>query len=120
VPEVVEPVSEVEVVAAAVVVTPSPSAGLAGLTTAQAALIRGYDEILDTVTGLTKTGIVASRDAGIALLTAKTLSDAIAINADLSRKGCEALIESSIKFSEIGFKAIGDTARSILVSFDAR
>jgi hypothetical protein len=84
------------------------------LAEAQAVLARGFEEIADEVTGMTRSGMAAAADAGIALLGVRTFSEAVEINASLTRRGVDAMIEGSVRLSEIGVKAVSEASRPIL------
>jgi len=81
---------------------------------AQAVLARSFEEIAVEVAGMTRTGIAAAADAGLALLGVRTFSEAVEINASLARRGVDAMIDGSAKLSEIGVKAVSDASRPIL------
>jgi hypothetical protein len=81
---------------------------------AQAALARGFEEIAAEVTGMTRSGLAAAADAGLALLGVRTFSEAVEINASLARRGVDAMIEGSTKLSEISVKAVSEASRPIL------
>ena len=84
------------------------------LAEAQAVLARGFEEVAVEVTGMTRSGFAAAADATVALLGARTFSEAAEINAALARRGVDAMIEGSAKLSEIGVKAVSDASRPIL------
>ena len=81
---------------------------------AQAALARGFEAIAVEIAGMTRSGIAAASDAAIALLAARTFSEAVDINAGLARRGVDAVIEGSAKLSDIGVKAAGEASRPML------
>jgi Phasin protein len=81
---------------------------------AQAALARGFEAIAVEIAGKTRSGIAAASDAAIALLGARTFSEAIDINAGLARRGVDAVIEGSAKLSDIGVKAVSEASRPML------
>jgi hypothetical protein len=84
---------------------------------AQAVLARGFEEIVVEATGRTRSGIADAADAAVALLGAKTFSEAVEINAALARRGVDAMIEGSARLSEIGVKALSEASRPILSRF---
>jgi hypothetical protein len=81
---------------------------------AQATLARGFAAVAVELTGMTGSGIVAAGDAAIAMVEARTFSEAIEIGAGLTRRGIDAMIEGSAKLSEIGMTVVGEASRSIL------
>jgi hypothetical protein len=81
---------------------------------AQAVLVRGFEEIAGEVAGMTRSGIAVAADAGLALLGVRTFSEAVEINASLTRRGVDAMIEGSVRLSEIGVKAVSEASRPIL------
>jgi phasin family protein len=66
------------------------------------------------MTGMTRSGMAATADAAVALLSARTLAEAIEINASLARRGVDSMLEGSAKLSEIGTRAAADASRPIL------
>jgi hypothetical protein len=108
-PEIVPPVAE-----------PPPDSvddPWTAFTEAQAVLARGFEEVAVEVTGMTRSGMAAAADAGLALLGVRTCAEAVEINASLARRGVEAMIEGSARLSEIGVKAVSDAARPLLSRF---
>jgi hypothetical protein len=89
----------------------------AAVAEAQAALARGCTAAAVEMTGMTESGIAAASDAAIALFGARTLSEAIEINAGLARRGVDAMIEASARLSAIGVKVFSDASRPILSQF---
>ena len=81
---------------------------------AQAALARGFEAIAAEMTGMTRSGIAAASDAAIALLGARTFSEAVEINAGLARRGVDAVIGGSAKLSDIGVRAVSEASRPML------
>jgi hypothetical protein len=86
----------------------------AALAEAQAALARGFEEIAVEIGGMTQASLRAASDAAIALVGARTFSEAVEINARLARRGVDAVIEGSAKLSEIGVKAVGEASRPMV------
>jgi hypothetical protein len=80
----------------------------------QVALARGFEEIAVEMTGMTRSGIAAAADAAMAMLGARTFAEAVEINAGLARRGADAMIEGSVKLSDIGVKAVTEASRPIL------
>ncbi|HVC56479.1 MAG TPA: phasin family protein [Stellaceae bacterium] len=91
----------------------------AAVVAAQAALARGFEEIAGEVTGMTRSGIAVTADAALALLGARTFAEAVGINAGLAGHRVEAMIEGSVKLSEIGVKAVTEASQPILSRFGA-
>jgi len=81
----------------------------------QAAMARGFAAAAAEVTAMTRSGIAAASDAGIALLDARTLVEAIEINAGLARRRADAMIEGSTRLSEIGMKTAAEASRPLLL-----
>ena len=86
---------------------------------AQSALARGFEEFAVEVTGLTRNSMVASADAALALLAARTFAEIVEINAGLARRGVDAAISGSARLSEIGLKTMTDAAKPLLGRFGA-
>jgi len=93
--------------------------GWGALFEAQSALARGYEQMWSELSGLTRGGIAASGEAAVAMLTARTFSDAIQINTELARRNIEAAVEGSAKLSEIGVKTLSAASRPLLAPFGA-
>ena len=81
---------------------------------AQAALARGFEAIAVEIAAMTRSGVAAASDAVIALLAARTFSEAVDINAGMARRGVDAVIEGSAKLSDIGVKAVSEASRPML------
>jgi phasin family protein len=84
------------------------------VTEAQSALARGFEAAATEVSGLTRAGIATTTEAATAMLGAKTLAEAIEINAGYARRGFDAMLGGAAKLSEIGVKAATDASRPIL------
>jgi Phasin protein len=83
----------------------------------QAAFVRGFEQAACEVGDITRAGMAAASDAAVALIGAKTLTEAIEINAGLTRQGVDAMIEGSARLSEIGAKTVSEASRPILARF---
>jgi hypothetical protein len=81
---------------------------------AQAVFARGFEEIAAEVTGMTRSHFAAAADASVALIGAKTFSEAVEINAALARRGVDAMIQASARLSVIGARAVSDASQPIL------
>jgi hypothetical protein len=81
---------------------------------AQATLARGFAAVAVELTGMTGSGIVAAGDAAIAMVEARTFTEAVEIGAGLTRRGIDAMIEGSAKLSAIGVTVVSEASRSIL------
>ena len=84
------------------------------VTEAQSALARGFEAAATEVGGLTRAGMATTTEAATAMLGAKTLAEAIEINAGYARRGFDAMLGGAAKLSEIGVKAATDASRPIL------
>ena len=89
----------------------------AAFTAAQAALARGAERIAIEMTTMSRSGIAAATDAAVALLGARTVAEAVEINAGLARRGADSMLESSARLSEIAAGAVTDAYRPILAKF---
>jgi hypothetical protein len=81
---------------------------------AQAAFTHSIEEIAAEMSGITRSGMTAAADAAVALLGARTLAEAVEINAGFARRGIDAMIEGSAKLSEISITAVSAASRPIL------
>jgi hypothetical protein len=86
---------------------------------AQSALARGFEEFAVEMTGLARTGMVAGTDAALALLGARTLAEAVEINAGLARRGVDAMIAGSVRLSDIGLKTMTEASKPLLTRIGA-
>jgi hypothetical protein len=92
----------------------SPEDPWAAFTEAQAALARGFEQIAAEAAGTTRSVLATAAEAAIALLGARTFSEAVEINAALARRGLDAMIAGSARLSEIGAKTAGDASQPVL------
>ncbi len=87
---------------------------------AQAALARGFEQAAIEMTGMSRSGLTAASNAAIALLGARTLAEAVEINAGLARRGVDTIIEGSAKLSEIGVKAVAEASQPVFSRLGSR
>jgi hypothetical protein len=87
---------------------------------AQSALARGFEQAAVEMTGIGRSGLAATADAAVALLGARTIAEAIEINAALVRRSLDSMFESSARLSEIGAKAVADASRPMLSRYGWR
>ena len=87
---------------------------LAALVQSQAALARGLEAWSAEMAGLALSGIDTAARTSAKMLGVKTLSDAIEVNAGLTRSSFDALIASSTRLSELGVKLATETSRPLL------
>ncbi|MGE0259921.1 MAG: phasin family protein [Alphaproteobacteria bacterium] len=87
------------------------------LAEAQSALARGFEQAAFEMTGMSRSGMAATADAAVALLGARTLAEAIEINAGLARRGVDAMLEGAARLSEIGAQAAADASRPLIARF---
>jgi hypothetical protein len=103
--------------------TPGVSAaaedGWGALTEAQAVVARAFEDIAIEVADIARSGIAASTDAALALLGARTLAEAVEINAGLTRRGFGAMVTGSARLSEIGVQAMTQVSRPWLTQWSA-
>jgi hypothetical protein len=83
----------------------------------QTALARGFEQFAVELTGLARTGMVAGADAALALLAARTVAEAVEINAGLARRGVDTMIVGSARLSEIGVNTMADASKALLARF---
>jgi hypothetical protein len=86
----------------------------AALAEAQAAAVRGFEEIVDEMNAFTRSQIAAAADGATALLGARTLAEAVDVNLGYARRSFDVLIGGSAKLSEIGARTASDASRPIL------
>jgi hypothetical protein len=84
---------------------------------AQAALARGFEKAAIELSDISRSGIAATADAAVALLGARTLAEALEINAALVRRGLDTAFEASTRLSEIGANAVADASRPLLSGY---
>ena len=81
---------------------------------AQSALARGFERIAVEMTGMSRSGMTATADAAVALLGARTVAEAVEINAGLARRGADSMLQGSARLSEIGASTVAEAYRPIL------
>lgn len=86
---------------------------------AQLALVHGFGEVAAEWAGIAQSGIAAGADAAVALLGAKTIAEAVEIQAGLASRGFNVAVEGAAKLSEIGVKAATEASRTILTRLGA-
>jgi hypothetical protein len=96
-----------------------PSDSWTALADAQAALARGFEAFAVEATALGRAGAAAASDAALALLGAKTLAEAVEINAILARREVDALVAGGARLSEIGVTAWSEASRPLLSQLGA-
>jgi len=96
---------------------PSGDDAWALCTEMQTALTRGFASMALEMTGFTRSAVAAATEAATAMLGARTLAEAVEINAGLIRSGADAMLEGSVRLSEIGIAAMSDASRPILERF---
>jgi hypothetical protein len=89
----------------------------AALTQSQAALARGLEALGAEMTVLALSGIDTATRAATKMLTVKTLSDAIDVNAGLASSSLDVFIGGSAKISQLGVKLAAETSRPLLTQF---
>ena len=85
---------------------------------AQTALTRGAEEFTVALTGMTRSGMAAASDAALALLGARTLAEAVEINAGLAQRSSDAMIKGAVRLSEIGVKIATEASRHLWAQLD--
>ena len=96
---------------------PAPEDVWAAFTKSQSALARGAERMAVEMTAVSRAGLAAAADAAVALLGARTVAEAIEINAGLARRGADSMLEASARLSEIVAVAVADAYRPILARF---
>lgn len=88
--------------------------GAAALAQSRAALARGLEALSAEIAGLALSGMNELAGAATRLLSVKTLSDAIEVNAGFTRNSFDALVTGSAKLSELGVKLATETSQPLL------
>lgn len=89
----------------------------AAVAESQAALARGLDALSVEAAGLTRRGIDAAAKSATEMLSVKTIADAIALNAGLTRRSFETCLAGSARLTELGIKLAADAAEPIVLQF---
>jgi hypothetical protein len=89
----------------------------AALAQSHAALARGLEVLSEEMAGLALSGIDRATRTATKMLSVKTLSDAIEVNAGFTCGSLDALIGSSAKLSELGVKLAVEASEPILTQF---
>jgi hypothetical protein len=90
---------------------------LAAVTQSQAALARGLEALTAEMAGLALSGIDTAARAAIKMLSVKTLSDAIDVNAGFASSSLGAFVSGSAKISELGVRVAAETSKPFLTQF---
>lgn len=120
VPEPLEVVVErVSVEAPAIAPQPHEPADLgddafAAIEEARTAMARGFHALSDEVVDLARCGIDTSTRTAIEMLSVKTFSDVITVNAGFARASFDNWFDGSAKFCELGARLAVETARPFL------
>lgn len=77
----------------------------------QAAMARGFEAFAAAVNGFARANFAAAAESATALLAAKTLADAIQVQAGFARRSVDAAIDGSAKLSEISVRLTTEAAR---------
>jgi hypothetical protein len=93
--------------------------GWGALTEAQAVVARACEDIAVVVADIARSGIAAGTDAALALLGARTLAEAVEINAGLAQRGFGAMVAGSGRLSEIGVVAMTQASQPLLAQWSA-
>jgi Phasin protein len=80
----------------------------------QAALARGLEALSAEMAGLALSGMHELARTATKLLSVKTLSDAIEVNAGFTCTSFDALVSGSAKLSELGVKLAAETSQPLL------
>jgi hypothetical protein len=89
----------------------------AALVQSQAAVARGLEALSAEVAGLALSGIGTATLAATDMLGAKTLSDAIAVNAGLTCNSIDALVGGSARLSRLAARIAAEATQPILSQF---
>ena len=87
--------------------------GAAALAQSQAALARGLEALSAEMAGLALSGMDVLARTATKLLTVKTFSDAIEVNAGFTCSSLETLVGGSAKLSELGVKLAAETSQPL-------
>lgn len=92
---------------------------LSALADSQTAMARGLEAIATETTALARSGLNAAANAATALLDARTLADAIEVQAGFARRSIDAALDGSTRLSEIAVKTAAEASRPILARLDS-
>ncbi len=95
-------------------ITHSSRDALTALAQSQAALSRGLEALSAEIVDLTLSGIDSATRTATKMLSVKTLSDAVAVNAGFTASSFDRLVGSSVKLSELSLKLATETSQPIL------
>jgi len=90
---------------------------LGAFSESQLAIARGLQEFTFELSGLARSGIAAAADTATAMLGARTLADALEVQAGFARRSVDAAIDGSTKLSEIGARVTTEASRPLLSRF---
>ncbi len=86
----------------------------AAIEEARTAMARGFHALSDEVVDLARCGIDTSAHTAIEMLSVKTFSDVITVNAGFARASFGNWLDGSAKFCELGVKLAVETAQPFL------
>jgi hypothetical protein len=86
----------------------------AALDESRTALARALGALSEEVAGLARSGIDTAARTAIEMLSVKTVSDAVAVNAGFARASFDNWIGSSARFSELGAKLAAESSLPFL------
>ena len=89
----------------------------AALTDMQAALAMGLAEATGEISKIVQSDMAAAGEAATSMLGAKTVAEAVEINARLFRQRLDAAASAGLRLSEIGLKAASEMSRPLLSQF---
>ena len=90
---------------------------LAALAESQTAFAESVQTLAFEFATMTRSSISAAVEVASAMLEAKTLADAIELQAGFTRRSVDAMIDGSAKLSEIGAKLTAEASRPIFARF---
>jgi hypothetical protein len=90
---------------------------LAALAEAQAALVRGYEAVGSEIVGLARSGLDTASRMAAGLLAVRTLSDAVALQADCARSSLDAALCGSARLSQLGVRLAAEAAEPLVAQF---
>ena len=91
---------------------------LGALADSQTAMARGIEAVALEAAAFARSGLSAAADAASALLGARTLADAMEIQAGFARRSIDAALDGSARLSEIAVKTTAEASRPILSRLD--
>lgn len=87
---------------------------------ARTAFVHGAGAVADELAATARSEMAAAAEAASAMLGAKTLGDAIGVNAGFARKCLDAMLAGSVRLTEIGTRFAAEASQPLEMAASSR